>query len=64
MTSLELLQNLNELQIAKLTWVWWYLKHVDDIGRDDFNTIFQVLKEECGEQVTVTFFRKFVQSTT
>lgn len=55
------LENLDELQVAKLTWVWWYLRNVPEIKKEDLKFIFQTLQEQCGKEVTLTFICKFLK---
>tara|TARA_B100000482_G_C12612327_1_gene299606 strand:+ start:586 stop:783 length:198 start_codon:yes stop_codon:yes gene_type:complete len=61
MDALRILQSLDEIRIAKLTWVWWYL-HMGQVRRGDLKIIFHILQEECGKEAAITFIHKYRNS--
>ena len=55
MENFEILQSLNELQIAKLTWVYWFCKQ-KNVNDDELMLLFHITKEECGEKAAIRLF--------
>jgi len=56
MENLEILQSLSELQIAKLTWVYWFCKQ-RNVNDDELMLLFHITKEECGEKAATRLFQ-------
>jgi hypothetical protein len=56
MSSLHILAELNELQISKLTWVWWYVNTIQTT-REENIIIFKIVEEECGKQAALKLFQ-------